>query len=187
MTVIGCYLGIDPGKEGGLAIISHDGVLKAWPMPLMPNADGKLVVDEMKAGKLFLTRIKPAGVAECRIEQVHSMPWDGVASAFKFGRNAGLLIGLLIAHEIIFEEIPPETWQKALGIQARQKPPKFKGKALINFPPEETKAQWKRRLMESALQLFPGHEEITLETADAVLIAEVTRRMCTGYRGRPIV
>ena len=120
----GCWLGIDPGKHGGFALISHDEIVLAWPMP----------ETEVGIGKLFKNRLKPAGISKCLIEKVHSMPKDGKASAFKFGRNAGLLIGMLIAHEIEYEEIAPQTWQQALGIAQRAKIPKWHGVPLVNFP-----------------------------------------------------
>jgi hypothetical protein len=175
MSPIGCVLGIDPGEKGGFALLSHDGIAQTWPMP----------DNEMEIGCLFRNRLSPAKVSHCIIERVHSMPKDGRASIFKFGRNAGVLIGMLIANEIAFEEMAPEIWQKALGIQSRWKKPKGRG-LMINFPPEETKRQWKKRLMATARQLFPK-AEVTLSTADALLIAEVARRMTTGYRGRPIL
>jgi crossover junction endodeoxyribonuclease RuvC len=174
---IGCWLGIDPGKHGGFAMISGDDIAQAWPMP----------ATEAGIGRLFHSRIKPAGVTKCLIEKVHSMPGEGVASVFKFGRNDGVLIGMLIAHGIEYEEIPPETWQMALGIPRRAKVPRFRGAALYDFPAPETKAQWKKRLRSVAQQLFPQMgEKITLETADALLIAEVAKRIATGYRGRAI-
>jgi hypothetical protein len=174
MAAIGSAFGIDPGKNGGFALISHDGIAQAWPMP----------EDEAGIGKLFRARFRPAVISYCILERVHSMPRDGVASAFKFGKNAGILTGMLIAHGIDFQEMPPETWQQALGIHTRAKAPRGRG-LMINFPPEETKRQWKKRLMDAARQLFPGFE-VTLRTADALLIAEVARRIATGYRGKPI-
>jgi len=110
---------------------------------------------------------------------------------FKFGRNAGLLIGLLIAHEIKFEETVPEIWQRSLGIHARVKAPKGRG-LFINFEREETKSQYKKRLLAAAKQLFPSaftgkSNEDSLKIADALLIAEYTKRARTGYLGRPIL
>lgn len=185
MSPFDCYLGIDPGKHGGLALVSCDDIAQAWPMPLRVDSKGKVIVDEAGIGRLFRTRIRPANVSHCIIELVHSMPRDGVASAFKFGRNTGILLGMLIAHEIPFEEMPPETWQQALGIKARAKLPKGRG-LMLNFPPAETKHQWKKRLMKTAQGLFPNLE-VTLDTADALMMAEVAKRKETGYRGRPVI
>ena len=39
---LGCWLGIDPGKRGGFALISHEEVVLAWPMPGTETGVGKL-------------------------------------------------------------------------------------------------------------------------------------------------
>ena len=189
-TNFGCFLGVDPGLHGGFALISNDEIAQAWPMPTTFRR-GKEIVDEPAVGSLFKTRLHPAGIAYCVIEHVHSMKGQGVASMFKFGRNAGLLIGLLIAHEIKFEETVPEIWQRSLGIRARVKAPKGRG-LFINFEREETKSQYKKRLLAAAKQLFPSaftgkSNEESLKIADALLIAEYTKRARTGYLGRPIL
>lgn len=89
------------------------------------------------------------------IERVHSMPKQGVASSFKFGRSYGFLRGCLIASGIPFEEVTPQVWQKALGCLSR-------GDKNV------TKAR--------AQQLFPSLK-ITHATADALLLAEYARRL----------
>lgn len=172
MTAIGNYLGIDPGLSGGLAIISTDGIAQAFRMPRT----------EPDIARLFEQRIKPAGISFCIIEAVHSFPGQGVSSSFTFGRNAGLLIGLLLAHKIPFEEIQPRAWQKALGIPPRVKKPR-KPKPFMNYPAEETQSEWKNRLKIKAQQLFP-EVDVTLYTADALLIAETAKRIRIGYQGR---
>jgi len=182
---IGCYLGIDPGKYGGIALISHDRIAQAWPMPLTLDSKGKEIVDEAAVGRLFRKRLVPAGILKCILERVHSMPGQGVASTFKFGRNAGLLVGMLTALEIPFEEMGPETWQRSLNIKPRARIPRKRGLMFGNFPPEETKHGYKKRLMAQAKKVFPGME-ITLETADALLIAETSWRIGTGLRGVPL-
>lgn len=172
MNIIGCYLGIDPGANGGLALITHDGAVQAFRMP-PTEADMAL---------LFAARLDPPNISYCLIERVHSFPDQGVASAFTFGRNVGILIGLLLAHKISFEEIEPRAWQKALGIPPRVKKPR-KPKPFMQYPPEEKQSEWKNRLKGKAQTLFPG-VEVTLYTADALLIAEVAKRIRVGYQGR---
>ena len=71
----------------------------------------------------------------------------------------------LIAAGIPFEEVIPRTWQKGVGIT-----PRGKG---------ETKTRFKNRLKAKASQLFPK-VNVTLATADALLIAEFCRRKRTG-------
>jgi hypothetical protein len=161
------YLGIDPGQSGGIALIRDVAVLATR----MPATEGDVA-------RFFAQSLIPLGIRFCLIEKVHSFPEQGVASAFTFGRGTGLLIGLLLAHKIPFEEITPQDWQKILGIPPRVKKPR-KPKPFLQYPPEESQTEWKNRLRAKAQQLFP-QIEITLATADALLIAETCRRMQSG-------
>lgn len=88
------------------------------------------------------------------IEKVHSMPKQGVASSFTFGRGFGVLIGALAALRIRYEFVTPQTWQKAMGCMS-------KGDKNV------TKA--------AAQRLFP-QVKVTHAIADALLIAEYGRR-----------
>lgn len=88
------------------------------------------------------------------LEQVHSMPGQGVASSFKFGQGYGALEMALTAVGIAFERVTPQKWQKALGCLT-------KGDKNVS----KRKAQ----------ELFPTMK-VTHATADALLIAEWGRR-----------
>jgi hypothetical protein len=159
------YLGIDPGQSGGIVVLADDGTVHL--ISKMPATEGDLA-------QLFEHQISPLGISYCLIEKVHSFPDQGVASSFTFGRGTGILIGLLMAHKIRFEEITPQAWQKLLAIPPRVKKPK-KPK-LPFYPPDESQAEWKNRLKAKAQQMFPS-VGVTLATADALLIAETCRRM----------
>lgn len=90
----------------------------------------------------------------CFIEHVHARPGQGVVSMFTFGQGYGFLRGCLISNKIPFEEVNPMKWQRGVGCVARGDKNKLKAKAQ---------------------QMFPGLD-ITLKTADAILIAEYGRR-----------
>jgi hypothetical protein len=81
---------------------------------------------------------------------------------FKFGMGYGALRMALTALEIKYEEVPPQKWQKELGIVTRNKE-------------RESHTQFKNRLKAKAQQLFPTMD-VTLKTCDALLIAEFCRR-----------
>jgi len=164
-------MGIDPGANGGLAVVSAAGSVEM--VCRMPQTEGDLA-------RLFEAEIAPMGITSCLIEAVHAFPDQGVASAFTFGRGAGVIVGLLLAHKIRFEEIRPQAWQKLLGIPPRAKRPR-KPRPFIQYPPEESQSQWKNRLRSKAQQLFPG-VEVTLAVADALLIAETCRRIHAGMQ-----
>lgn len=150
----GIYVGIDPGQLGGLASIALDGIA----LEKMPPTD-RDVWDWISflGGREDVTAI---------IEKVHSFPGQGVSSTFKFGMGFGALKMALTAAMIPFEEVDPRRWQKALGIPPRKK--------------TEDKKQFKLGLKAFAQKLFPNVEGITLETCDALLIAEFARRHKEG-------
>jgi Holliday junction resolvasome RuvABC endonuclease subunit len=143
------YVGIDPGSSsGGIAIIQWNRSVEY--LRAMPETERDIwdLIDNVHFGYAV-------------IEKVHSMPGQGVVSTFKFGRNYGFLRGCLVAAEIPFEEVLPSKWQRGLSIPPRAK--------------IESKSQWKDRLKGIAQQMFPS-TNITLKTADALLIAEFCRR-----------
>jgi Holliday junction resolvasome RuvABC endonuclease subunit len=88
------------------------------------------------------------------IEDVHSLPKQGVASTFKFGKSYGFLLGLLTALKLPYQTVTPVKWQSAL---------KCRSKGDKNV----TKA--------AAQRLWP-QEKWTHALADAALIAEYGRR-----------
>jgi crossover junction endodeoxyribonuclease RuvC len=146
-TIIGC----DPGQSGGIAWIT----------------DGKPCVEKMPDTLQDLWELlysiagqasPPLGIGplQCKayLEQVHSMPGQGVASSFKFGQGYGALEMALTAAGIPFERVTPQKWQKALGCLT-------KGDKNVS----KRKAQ----------ELFPTMKG-THATADALLIAEWGRR-----------
>lgn len=165
MESIGVYCGIDPGLSGGIAVISAEDVVQVFEMP---ETEGDLA-------ELFETRIAPSRISFCLIEKVGAFPGQGRSGIFTFGRGTGLLVGLLLAHHISHQEIRPQDWQRALGIPPRRTLPK-KPKPGKYYPAEEPKREFKRRLRAKAQALFPGIL-IDLKTADALLIAEVARRI----------
>jgi hypothetical protein len=82
------YVGIDPGQTGGIALVTHNGVLAdAIPMP---------VADKEISGAL-LTQIMETYRSDINdrlvvvIEKVHSMKGQGVSSTFAFGKGYGSL------------------------------------------------------------------------------------------------
>ena len=94
------YLGIDPGKLGGIAIVGD--FTQAWKTPETERDLHDLIAE--LGGPNFAV-----------IEKVHSSPQMGVKSAFTFGRGYGFLRGLLTAFCIPFEEVSPQKWQKAMA------------------------------------------------------------------------
>lgn len=141
-------VGIDPGKSGGLAKIDTDnvGYLRTCKCPdntidmagLITSAQNSAYIDN---SKLIVY-----------IENVHAFPTDARSSAFKFGTNFGMWLGILGAYKIEPIRVQPQVWMRDI-----QPLPKVK---------KERKLEIKRL----AIEMFPDNK-ITLSTADAVMLA----------------
>ena len=92
------YIGIDPGKNGGIAIIDSDGVIA------FPFSEERLLIE--------LDGIAQEYECICYLEHVHAMPKQGVSSTFNFGMNFGFIQGVLKAYEIPYELVTPQKWKK---------------------------------------------------------------------------
>jgi len=101
--------GADPGASGGIAMIDGERV-EAIPTPL----DGNNQID-IKALHDWLGDHRSWAAMESDviyIESVHSMPGQGVASSFQFGRNLGKLEGVVGSSSIRSVYVSPQAWKK---------------------------------------------------------------------------
>lgn len=170
------YLGIDPGKSGGIAVVNDDLLAWAWKMPETPKDTCKLIE------KIIMTH----GPSFACCERVHAGVWHarakkgeqkgqngkeeerprmGSKAAFTFGYGLGTLHGFLTALELAFEEVLPRKWQTELG-------------CLTGGDKNVSKRK--------AQQLFPTIPKITHATADALLIAEYCRRKYQRWPSDPV-
>lgn len=100
-------LGIDPGKTGALAWVRDGQLYHVEDMPdLTGVALGARIAD-------LLAEHRP-NIAV--VEQVHSMPGQGVSSTFKFGANHGVILGALGALDVPTVHVTPSAWKKALRL-----------------------------------------------------------------------
>jgi hypothetical protein len=158
-------LGIDPGATGALVLCDKNRRTLASIMPRSEEGVAELL---RRWNNEFL-------IESCVLEKVWVMPDQGITSAATFMRGVGVLVGVLLSERIPFEEIRPQEWHKAIGIIPRFKTPK-KPKPGIAYPPEESITEFKKRLMERAVEIFP-RGALSLHNADAFLIAEVALRL----------
>lgn len=136
------YIGIDPGKSGGICFIKDKKKAVAYKCPDTIEQMTSIVKEEIKGFRK----------KQAIIEHVHSMPRDGVVSAFSFGRNFGTWLGILAALNINLIMVSPQKWMKTY------------------YPLPKEKKLRKHKLKQIALDLHPNAKN-TLATADAVLIA----------------
>lgn len=103
------FIGIDPGQKGGISYIdeNQENIVKSFPYS-----------DDMLKTVLNEVKDKPC---LCYVEKVGAMPKQGVVSTFKFGRSDGIILGMLMALQIPFEEITPQKWKKMFGLIGKDK------------------------------------------------------------------
>jgi len=141
------FIGIDPGKSGGIAVITENDYL-ATKMPdtlmgVLSHIEAIKTAAETRGEKVFAI-----------LERVASSPQQGVCSAFTFGQGYGALQMALLAARIPFDRVTPQQWQKFM-------------RCLTKGNKNVSKAR--------AEELFPKLK-ITHAIADALLIAEYARR-----------
>ena len=145
-------VGIDPGKSGGLVKIhsrNYECSLHKCPSTtqemasLLRTAKHSAFVDNL-----------PIFVA---IEKVHAFPTDARSSAFKFGMNFGMWLGVIGALNIPVIEVAPQTWMKSYA------------------PLPKDKQERKRKIKEISTEIFSevynNENRITYAVSDAALIA----------------
>lgn len=111
-------LGIDPGAYGALAFLDTESrEVIVVDMPAVKVKRGPRAVTQVDAkGLAAAIRLHITDDTLAIVEKVHSMPGQGVASTFSFGRAAGIIEGVLAALDIPFSLIPPQTWTKAMRL-----------------------------------------------------------------------
>jgi len=122
------HIGIDPGINGGIAVLSNQGYAHAYKMP-STSMDLWELIQEIKVSADFEKYHISA-----TLESVSSSPQMGVKSAFTFGNGFGHLEMALTAAGIPFERVRPQVWQKAMGCMTKGDKNVSKRKAQELFP-----------------------------------------------------
>lgn len=102
------YLGIDPGKSGGLALIDNYTLVDVIPTPVA----GKEI--DLGAIRDWLLKIIKADSCEAWIEKVGAMPGQGVTGMFNFGFSTGAVHGVLAGLNIARFIVTPQAWKKEI-------------------------------------------------------------------------
>lgn len=100
------YMGIDPGKNGGIAcMFTINNMTLKSTVSCEPYSESSLI-------SLCRDLYEQKQPAICYLEQVHAMPKQGVSSTFNFGMNYGFIQGVLKAYGIPYELVTPQKWKK---------------------------------------------------------------------------
>jgi crossover junction endodeoxyribonuclease RuvC len=132
------YIGCDPGKNGGLAILQGEEV-----QTFRYDRDTyRCVLSDLRGEK-----------AVCCLEHVGVMPKNGSVSMFHFGENFGWLQGMLEAYEIPYELVRPQKWKKEFSVTADKNTSIEVCKRLVRCPPRRAAA----RSMTAVQNLYSWH------------------------------
>jgi Holliday junction resolvasome RuvABC endonuclease subunit len=118
-------LGIDPGQSGALALYSTTS-----PSRILVEDMPVVAKDINAAAVTDIIRAWNPTVAV--IEAVHSMPKQGVASSFKFGRSYGVVIGVVAALAIPSRFVAPTVWKKHYRLSSDKE--QSRAAAINHFP-----------------------------------------------------
>lgn len=102
------FIGIDPGQDGGYAILYENGGMTYGVM------DRDDFVHEMRVVRNENFGYEPFAI----VEQVNSRPKQGAPGMFKFAKNAGHIEGVLEALRIPYQPVVPRKWKAEFGLNS---------------------------------------------------------------------
>ena len=150
------YIGIDPGKNGGIAYI------KGSEIYVKPYSNDNLMDVCEKMTSYSVSQSEPC---KCVLEKVNAMPGQGVVSMFNFGQNFGFIQGALTTRYIPFELVPPQKWKKEFSVTSDK-----------NTSIEVCKRLFPNVNLKATERCKKDHDGM----AEALLIAEYGRRHYNG-------
>ena len=111
-------IGIDPGLNGALAVLTADGTLEAlWDTPTLTLRTSRGSRQEYDVSGL-VALLAPYGGPQTHvmIEEAQAMPGQGTRSMFTIGVGFGVWLGILAALALPHMRVRPHIWKKALGL-----------------------------------------------------------------------
>lgn len=99
------FIGIDPGKSGGIAYIDTEQGFAGTE----PYSD-KALID------LCSSASRESQSVMCCLEKVGAMPGQGVVSMFNFGQSVGYIKGVLESFRIPYQEVTPQKWKREFSL-----------------------------------------------------------------------
>ena len=177
-------IGIDPGRQGGIASLPIHGAPMACSMPKTDYEVCRYIADTIMARTEenedvyffvekvggFRPKIKKKVCPNCGHATIEKTGQPG-SRMYNFGHGRGVVVGNIltmaytysrqVAKGIHLEEVIPQTWQKAHGLGS--------SKGMSH-------TEWVRKKQNVAQKLFPMLT-VTQQKADALLIMEYGRRI----------
>lgn len=121
-----CVIGIDPGLEGGMAVydVVAKKLVEVRPLPVVDEGSGRYKdnnVDAHAFAEMIAVAVEAYDVQLVVIEKVHSSPQMGVASAFKFGDNYGIVRMASMIYAPRVEFVTPQRWKARMMLSFDKK------------------------------------------------------------------
>lgn len=169
------YLGIDPGLNGALCILSDKGIdmLSAFETKPVVIAGNKRETFDIKSCLNLLSRIaKKYSPLYCKLERSFILPMQSAQSGLTIGHILGTIETSLVANKIKYDLIRPSLWTKEIHSKTLTE----------NGHLDIDTLSSKEKSLLCYEYLFPGHvlplcnKQIRLGYIDAILIAEYARR-----------
>jgi Holliday junction resolvasome RuvABC endonuclease subunit len=125
------WIGIDPGLDGAIAVMC-EGSITLIDTPTVCN--GKKRDMDLYTIVRLLKGLSNSQDVMAAIESVHSMPGQGVASTFSFGKGFGMWLGILAALNIPHQAVAPQTWKKVMLADGGKEKDASRVKAMQLYP-----------------------------------------------------
>lgn len=110
------YVGVDPGKKGGFALIIAEEEKIDNGVYVYPWDD-----NEFPAKMRGIKHLADNPVMVACVEKVGSMPHDSHKASFNFGHSLGYIEGVLTALGIPYQLVPPAKWKKEFSLIGQDK------------------------------------------------------------------
>lgn len=110
------YVGVDPGKKGGYALIIAEEEKIDNGVYVYPWDD-----NEFPAKMRGIKHLADNPVMVACVEKVGAMHGQGVRSMFTFGQSYGFILGVLAALGIGVQLVPPGMWKKEFSLIGKDK------------------------------------------------------------------
>ncbi len=158
-------LGYDPGRDGALAEKDERGVFSVIEFKKrVPGVKHRVDRDWKEVSDEIFDRYRPG---RCAIEDNNSRPGDDPYTMFHFGRNTGVVEGILIAYGYTLHEVVSRVWQYEFGLGG-------------TYPNETARKQAHKKTAQKIVDESPSPFKVTKPQADAILLCEYESRFING-------
>jgi len=115
-------LGVDPGLSGACALVGPEGGVQVFDMPTTSRRVNNKLKRQIDPYPLaaWIELHRPL-IRLAVIEQVGTMPGQGVTSAFNFGFTTGVIHGIIASCGIEIRTVAPQVWKRKFNLLGQDK------------------------------------------------------------------